>query len=67
VRELLATRPDRIVWASDWPHAFVKGRMPNTTDLLDMLLGWLPDDAAIRRILVDIRPRFTVSHDIKGG
>ena len=53
VRELLKTRPDRIVWASDWPHAFVKGKMPNTTDLLDMLLEWVPDEAARRRILVD--------------
>lgn len=53
VRELLAARPDRIVWASDWPHAFVKGKMPNTTDLLDMLLEWVPDEAARRGILVD--------------
>jgi len=53
VQELLKTRPDRIVWASDWPHAFVKGTMPNTTDLLDMLLDWVPDESARRRILVD--------------
>jgi predicted TIM-barrel fold metal-dependent hydrolase len=51
--ELVAARPDRIVWASDWPHAFVKGAMPNTTDLLDMLEEWVPDEAARRRILVD--------------
>jgi predicted TIM-barrel fold metal-dependent hydrolase len=53
VRELVAAHPDRIVWASDWPHAFVKGTMPNTTDLLDMLEEWVPDEAARRRILVD--------------
>jgi predicted TIM-barrel fold metal-dependent hydrolase len=51
--ELVAARPDRIVWASDWPHAFVKGAMPNTTDLLDMLEEWVPDEAARRRMLVD--------------
>ena len=53
VQELVKTRPDRIVWASDWPHAFLKGKMPNTTDLLDMLLDWVPDESARRRILVD--------------
>jgi predicted TIM-barrel fold metal-dependent hydrolase len=52
-QELVAARPDRIVWASDWPHAFVKGKMPNTTDLLDMLGDWVPDETARRRILVD--------------
>ena len=53
VQALVTERPDRIVWASDWPHAFLKGKMPNTTDLLDMLGDWIPDDAARRRVLVD--------------
>jgi predicted TIM-barrel fold metal-dependent hydrolase len=53
VRELIAARPDRIVWASDWPHVFVKGRMPNTTDLLDLLVDWVPDEATRRRVLVE--------------
>jgi len=53
VQALVTERPDRIVWASDWPHAFLKGKMPNTTDLLDMLGDWIPDEAARRRVLVD--------------
>jgi predicted TIM-barrel fold metal-dependent hydrolase len=53
VNELVATRPDRIVWASDWPHAFVKGEMPDSTGLLELLPEWVPDDATRRRILVD--------------
>ncbi|HEX5078171.1 MAG TPA: amidohydrolase family protein [Geminicoccaceae bacterium] len=53
VAELMAARPDRIVWASDWPHAFVKGAMPNTTDLLDLLADWVPDEGRRQRILVD--------------
>ena len=53
VRALVAARPDRIVWASDWPHAFVKTAMPNTTDLLDALAEWVPDEATRNRILVD--------------
>lgn len=51
-RELVATRPDRIVWASDWPHAFLKSPMPNTTDLLDLLVDWVPEEEARNRILV---------------
>lgn len=53
VQALLAERPDRLVWASDWPHVSFKGLMPNTTDLLDQMLAWVPDEAARRRIFVD--------------
>lgn len=52
-QELVAARPDRIVWASDWPHVFLKGQMPNTTDLMDLLADWVPDEAIRRRVLVD--------------
>jgi predicted TIM-barrel fold metal-dependent hydrolase len=53
VTQLVAARPDRIVWASDWPHVFVKSTIPNTTDLLDLLADWVPDEATRNRILVD--------------
>jgi predicted TIM-barrel fold metal-dependent hydrolase len=53
VERLLEARPDRLVWASDWPHVFVKAGMPNTTDLLDALADWVPDQAMRARILVD--------------
>jgi predicted TIM-barrel fold metal-dependent hydrolase len=53
VKALATVSPDRIVWASDWPHVWVKGKMPNTTDLLDSLGTWIPDEALRRRILVD--------------
>ncbi len=52
-RALVKARPDRLVWGSDWPHAFFTGKMPNTTDLLDLLLDWVPDQAMRTRILVD--------------
>ena len=52
-QELVAARPDRILWASDWPHVFLKGQMPNTTDLMDLLADWVPDEAIRRRVLVD--------------
>ena len=53
VQALLAERPDRLVWASDWPHVLFKGNMPNTSDTLDALQNWVPDEAARTRILVD--------------
>ncbi len=53
IERLLEVRPDRLVWASDWPHVFVKTRMPNTADLLQALADWVPDEAARKRILVD--------------
>jgi len=53
VRALLAERPDRLLWASDWPHVLFKGKMPNTTDLLDQMLRWVPDEVERKRILVD--------------
>lgn len=51
VQALLAARPDRLVWASDWPHVSFKGQMPNTTDLLDQMLTWVPDEQQRQQIL----------------
>jgi predicted TIM-barrel fold metal-dependent hydrolase len=53
VESLLEARRDRLVWGSDWPHVSFKGKMPNTTELLDQLLTWVPDESMRRRILVD--------------
>lgn len=51
---LVAHRPDRLVWGSDWPHInYNRGVMPNDADLLDMMLDWVPDEAVRKRILVD--------------
>ena len=53
-RALVAHRPDRMLWASDWPHVNLNGRtMPNDGDLLDLLLTWAPDTDTRRQILVD--------------
>ena len=50
---LVAARSDRLLWGSDWPHANHYGTMPNSTDLFDLLLDWVPDDNVRTRILVD--------------
>jgi predicted TIM-barrel fold metal-dependent hydrolase len=52
-RALVEVRPDRLLWGSDWPHAVFKGRMPNTTDLFDLLIDWVPDEKTRARILVE--------------
>lgn len=53
-RALVAHRPDRLVWGSDWPHVNMDGRgMPNDGDLVDMIPEWIEDPARQREILVD--------------
>lgn len=42
---LLAARPDRCVWGTNWPHPGLTDAMPNDTDLVDQLESWLPDDS----------------------
>ena len=51
-KALIRHNPDRIVWASNWPHP---GQNPKPDDamLLDTLLDYAPDDATRRKILVD--------------
>lgn len=58
VHALVRERPDRLFWGSDWPHANHWGRMPNSTDLFDLLLDWVPDETVRRRILVENPERF---------
>jgi predicted TIM-barrel fold metal-dependent hydrolase len=53
VEALLAERPDRILWGSDWPHVMVRDTMPNTTDLFDLLLDWVPNANLRNKILVE--------------
>jgi len=46
--------PERMVWASNWPHPMRHGaEKPDDAMLLDMLLDWVPDEAARHKVLVD--------------
>ncbi len=46
--------PDRMVWASNWPHPTPQaGQKPDDAMLLDVLLDWVPDAAARKKVLVD--------------
>ncbi|MFI9383143.1 amidohydrolase family protein [Kutzneria sp. NPDC052558] len=50
-RALVAARPDRLIWGSDWPH--LPNGQRDTGELLDLLADWAPAEATRRQILVD--------------
>lgn len=51
-KELVRRAPDRMVWATNWPHP-MRDPKPDDAALLDMLLDWVPDEATRNRILAD--------------
>jgi 2-pyrone-4,6-dicarboxylate lactonase len=55
VQALIETRPDRIIWGSNWPHAGIGVPMPNDADLLDFLLDAAPDEN-IRKLILTNNP-----------
>ena len=59
-RALVAARPDRLVWGSDWPH--LPNGQRDTGELLNLLADWAPDAADRQRILVDTPTRLFFSH-----
>lgn len=50
---LVAARPDRLLWASDWPHTELWSDMPDDADLIDLIPAWLPNEELRRMVLVD--------------
>jgi predicted TIM-barrel fold metal-dependent hydrolase len=54
-RALIAQAPDRIIWGTDWPHAYVyeAGKQTNDGDLISFMLDFAPNETARRKILVD--------------
>ena len=50
-RALVAARPDRLIWGSDWPH--LPDGQRDTGEILNLLADWAPDEANRRAILVD--------------
>jgi D-galactarolactone isomerase len=51
-KALVKAAPERMLWASDWPHPSEEDA-PDDARLLDMLSVWAPDEAVRTRILVD--------------
>jgi predicted TIM-barrel fold metal-dependent hydrolase len=52
-RAFVEAAPDRVIWATDWPHVRFRRNMPNDADLIEMLYRYVPDAATRRKILVD--------------
>lgn len=52
-KALIKAAPERMMWASNWPHPSAQPNPPDDAMLLDMLLAWCPDEAIRRKILVD--------------
>jgi predicted TIM-barrel fold metal-dependent hydrolase len=53
-RAYVKAAPERLVWASDWPHPTEKAdSKPDDAVLFDLLADWAPDVAIRNRILVD--------------
>jgi len=53
-RALVKHAPERMLWASNWPHPSApKDNVPDDADLLDLLMDWAPDESTRRKILVD--------------
>jgi D-galactarolactone isomerase len=52
-RALVKHAPQRMMWASNWPHPTARQNVPDDEALLDLLAGWAPDEATRKRILVD--------------
>jgi D-galactarolactone isomerase len=51
-RAFARVNPERCLWASNWPHPNTYPQ-PSSAAMLDLLLGWVDDEATRNRILVD--------------
>ena len=52
-RALVQHAPERMLWASNWPHPTVPAHSLDDLDLLNLLADWAPREADRRKILVD--------------
>jgi len=53
-KALVKKAPERMLWASNWPHPSVpEEKRPSDEELLELLLDWAPDEKARKRILAD--------------
>ena len=50
---LVKASPQRMLWASNWPHPSALDNLPDNAELLDLLLHWVDSDRDRKHILVD--------------
>ena len=52
-KALVRHAPERMLWASNWPHPSVRPQVPDDAALLDLMLDWAPDERTRKRIFTD--------------
>ena len=52
-KALVEIAPDRMLWATNWPHPTPGVPKPDDAWMLDMLLDWVPEEAVRKKVLVD--------------
>jgi D-galactarolactone isomerase len=52
-KALVKKAPERMLWASNWPHPSARQNPPRDEDLLDLLLEWAPVENTRKKILTD--------------
>jgi D-galactarolactone isomerase len=50
---LIEAAPERMMWATNWPHPSAQDNPPDDAVMLDMLATWCPDETTRNRILAD--------------
>lgn len=66
-RALASHAPERMLWASNWPHVSATPEAyPDDARLLDVLLDWVPDEGNRRMILQDNPSRLYGFDPIEG-
>ncbi len=48
-RAYIDAAPDRVLWASDWPHPLSTEKVPNDADLLELFYRYAPDEGERER------------------
>ena len=52
-KALVKHAPERMLWASNWPHPSVHPKVPDDVALIELLLDWAPEESTRRKILKD--------------
>ena len=45
--------PERMLWATNWPHPMPNTPIPDDAWVLDMMLEWIPDEAERNKAFAD--------------
>ena len=52
-KALVKHAPERMLWASNWPHPSARAQPPDDVELMELLADWAPAERLRKKILVD--------------